>query len=336
MITKGKVGNEMRFCFIIEARYRHEFMPIAVVKQLQRWGHQVDLLEPDVTVTHLPDLTRQSYEAYVLKTISDGPGLSLLEAAEAVGIPTINNRVSVDMVRHKAVATALAYAHGLPPPRTYFVADPCLLQQIPEADYPLVIKPTNGSSGRGIYRIDSPDDLVRLEIAATNKSFFLAQGYIENPGFDIKLYVTGTQVYGIAKRSPLHPEVKVEKRLIPLSLELRQLALHVGKIFGLDIYGLDVIETVNGPVVVDINDFPSFRQVPRAATLVSAHILEIVPSARHQRMPLTTHMQQHDQAEVEIAPGQFSLSQAERSLKGCALPANDSPGWGREACSYMR
>lgn len=318
----------MRFCFIIEARYRHEFMPIAVVKQLQRWGHQVDLLEPDVTVTHLPDLTRQSYEAYVLKTMSDGPGLSLLEAAEAVGIPTINNARSVRLVRDKAVATAFAYAHGLPIPRTYFVADPCLLQQIPEAVYPLVIKPTNGSSGRGIYRIDSPSDLVRLEIAATNKSFFLAQSYIENPGFDIKLYVTGTQVYGIAKRSPLHPEVKVEKRLIPLSLELRQLALHVGKIFGLDIYGLDVIETVNGPFIVDINDFPSFRRVPRAATLVSAHILEIASSARHQRMPLITHMQQHDQAMAEVVPEQFSLSRVERPLNGCALPAND--GLGRE------
>ncbi len=305
----------MRLCFIIEAQYRHEFMPIAVVKQLQRWGHQVDLLEPDVTVTRLPDLTRQSYEAYVLKTISDGPGLSLLEAAEAVGIPTINNARSVRLVRDKAVATAIASAHGLPTPRTYFVADPCLLQQIPEADYPLVIKPTNGSSGRGIYRIDSPAHLVRLEIAAANKSFFLAQSYLENSGFDIKLYVTGTKVYGVAKRSPLHPEVKVEKRLIPLSSELRQLALHVGKIFGLDIYGLDVGEAVNGPVIVDINDFPSFRQVPRAVTLISAHILEIVSSARHQRMPLTTHMQQHDQAMVEVVPEQFSLSRAKRLLK---------------------
>src|SRR5258708_36500054 len=98
MMIKGKVGNEMRFCFIIEARYRHEFMPIAVVKQLQRWGHQVDLLEPDVTVTHLPGLTRQSYEAYVLKTISDGPGHSLLEAAEAVGISTITNQITVRLV----------------------------------------------------------------------------------------------------------------------------------------------------------------------------------------------------------------------------------------------
>lgn len=312
----------MRFCFIVEAQYRHEPMPIAVAKRLQRWGHQVDLLEPDVTVTHLPDLTRQSYDAYVLKTISDGPGLSLLEAVEAAGIPTINNSRSIRLVRDKAVATAFAYARGLPTPLSYFVAHPSLLQQIPEVDYPLVFKPTNGNSCRGIYRINSPADLVSLEITETNKSFFLAQRYIENPGFDIKLYVTGTQVYGVTKKSPLHPDIEVSQRLIPVSSELRQLALHVGKIFGLDIYGLDVVEAVNGPAIVDINDFPSFKHVPRAATHISAHILEIASRARHQRISSIPHKQYYDQTVDESATEPFSLSRAKRILEGCTLPAN--------------
>src|SRR5207245_26972 len=158
------------------------------------------------------------------------------------------------LVRDKAVATAVAQVHGLPVPFTYFVAHPHLLKQVPEQDYPLVVKPTNGSSCRGIYRVDSPADLATLAIAEADESFFLAQHYIDNAGFDIKLYVTGTEVYAVAKRSPLHPEVEVDKQLIPITLELRKLALDVGKIFGLDIYGLDVVEGPQGPVVVDIND----------------------------------------------------------------------------------
>ncbi len=35
----------MRFCFIIEARYRNESMPMVIADQLLRWGHEVDLLE---------------------------------------------------------------------------------------------------------------------------------------------------------------------------------------------------------------------------------------------------------------------------------------------------
>src|SRR6266487_4556640 len=257
-IIHGKrVGDQMRFCFIIEARYRNESMPMVIADQLLRWGHEVDLLEPDTTITCLSNLPLQDYDAYILKTVSEGPGLSLLEAAEAVGIPTINSSRSIRLVRDKAVATAFAQSQGLPVPLTYFVAHPHLLGQIPEQDYPLVVKPTNGSSCRGIYRVDSPADLATLEIAEANTSFFLAQRYVENTGFDIKLYVAGAEVYAVAKRSPLHPEVEVDKLPIPLSPELRKLALHIGKIFGLDIYGLDVVVTSHGSVVVDINDFPS-------------------------------------------------------------------------------
>jgi len=152
---------------------------------------------------------------------------------------------------------------------------PELLKQIPKENYPLVVKPTNGSSCRDIYRVDSPADLAKLQILETNARFFLAQQYIENRGFDIKMYVAGTGVFAVAKRSPLHPEVRVEKRLIPITVELRNLALLVGRVFGLDIYGLDVVETREGPMVVDINDFPSFGQVPHAVSLVSSEIVQI-------------------------------------------------------------
>ncbi len=240
----------MYFCFIIEAQYRHELMPVAVARQLVAWGHTVDLLEPQTTITCLSHLTKKTYDAYVLKTVSDGPGLSLVEAAEAAGIPTINQARSIRLVRDKAVATAYAHAHGLPIPLTYFAVHPELLKQIPTENYPLVVKPTNGSSCRGIYRVDSPADLAKLQIVEANARFFLAQQYIENRGFDIKLYVAGTEVFAVAKRSPLHPEVRVDKRLIPITLELRDLALLVGKLFGLDIYGLDIVETTDGPMVV--------------------------------------------------------------------------------------
>src|SRR6266478_9999442 len=217
----------MRFCFIVEEQYRNDPMPMVIADQLLQWGHDVDLLEPQTAVTCLSDLAQQGYDAYVLKSLSDGPGLSILEAAEAVGIPTINNSRSIRLVRDKAIAAAVVRAHGLPIPLTYFIAHPRLLKQIPEEDYPLVVKPTNGSSCGGIYRVDSPADLATLDIVQPNAGFFLAQHYVENAGFDIKLYVTGTEVFAVAKRSPLHPDVKVEKRLIPLTFELRDLAQQV-------------------------------------------------------------------------------------------------------------
>jgi len=273
----------MRFCFIIEEQYRCERMPMVVAHQLLRSGHGVDVLEPSRAVTCLSDLARQGYDAYVLKTVSDGPGLCLLEAAEAAGIPAINNSRAIRFVRDKTILSALACAKGLPLPRTYFIVDPRLLGNIPEKDFPLVLKPTNGSSGRGIYLIKSPADLPDLKITCPGPCFFLAQQYVENAGYDIKLYVIGDRVYAVARKSPLHPEMSVTSQLIPVQLEWLRLARRVGEIFGLDIYGLDVVATSTGPVVVDINDFPSFGHVPRAVNRLSAYILRIAEHARFRR-----------------------------------------------------
>src|SRR5258708_1196786 len=258
-------------------------MPLMIVEQLKKWGHSIDVLEPHTMITCLSDLSEQNYDAYVLKRVSDGPGLSILEAAESIGIPTINNSRAIRLVRDKAVATAYAQANAIPTPRTYFAAHSNLLMQIPESDYPLVIKPSNATSWRGIYKVKSPAELMAPKEGVPEKGFLLAQRYLENSGFDIKLYVIGRQVFSVAKKSPLHPDVGVDKQIIPITLALRNLALQVGEIFGLEIYGLDVVDTPQGLVVVDINDFPSFGCVSRATERISEYIIRIAKRVEQQR-----------------------------------------------------
>src|SRR5579875_2392111 len=121
----------MRFCFILEEKYVHKPMPTAVIDQLMQWGHEVDVLQPYAAVTNLANFTLNHYDAYILKTVSDGPGLTILEVAEAVGIPTINNSRAIRLIRDKAVAVAYAQAHGIPVPLTYFVGHPRTLVKVP-------------------------------------------------------------------------------------------------------------------------------------------------------------------------------------------------------------
>ena len=136
----------MRFCFILEERYDRKPMPMVVADQLKQWGHEIDVLQPYAAVTNLTNLSLTEYDAYVLKTVSDGPGLTILEAAEAVGIPTINNSRAIRLIRDKAVAAAFAQAKGLPVPLTYFVGHPRALVHVPHSAYPVVVKPNTGGS----------------------------------------------------------------------------------------------------------------------------------------------------------------------------------------------
>ncbi|HZS75795.1 MAG TPA: hypothetical protein VFA41_04225 [Ktedonobacteraceae bacterium] len=259
----------MRFCFILEEKYAHKPMPMVVADQLKQWGHEIDVLQPYAAVTSLTDLSLTHYDAYVLKTVSDGPGLTILEAAEAVGIPTINNSRAIRLVREKAVAVAYARACGLPVPTTYFVGHPRALLKVPLELYPVVVKPSNGTSMQDIHLVRTPEEMTHLSL--DGQSYYLAMRYVENTGYDIKLYVTGQEVHAIVKSSPLHGVVSEKE--IPVSREMLKLAQRVGQVFGLDLYGVDVLETPEGLMIVDINDFPSFYGVPRKVASVAEYIL---------------------------------------------------------------
>lgn len=67
----------------------------------------------------------------------------------------------------------------------------------------------------------------------------------------------------------------MRERRVPLSAEVAAIAAQVGAVYGLDLYGVDVLLGPDGPVVVDVNDFPSFRQVPDAAARVARAVLEL-------------------------------------------------------------
>ena len=276
----------MRLCFIVEEEYRDAVMPLAVARVLADRGHEVDLLEPQATATCLSTLTRYgagAYQAYVLKTVSDGPGISLLEAAAAAGIATVNNARSVRLVRDKAVCAAHARRHGLAFPVTYFVASFNLLEQIPDDEYPLVVKPSNGSSCRGVRRIEHRSQLRDLHIEPTVDRFFLAQPYVVNAGDDIKLYSTGSGNFAVRKKSPLHLDSQTEEGLMAMTAELEEIVRTVGRLYGLDIFGVDVVETPDGWVALDINDFPSFGLVPNAAELMAEAIERIAARAARER-----------------------------------------------------
>jgi ribosomal protein S6--L-glutamate ligase len=256
----------MNLCFIVEDCYRLDTMPLAVARRLAEWGHDVDVFEPANALSRVSELFRENrHDAWVLKSVSDGPGLSLLEAAAASGVRTINDARAVRPVRDKAIAAAIARRHSLPFPLTYFAAVPELLRTVPAEHYPLVVKPANGSSGRGVRLVNSPTELA-ARLGAV----------------DIKVYDTGGELHAAVQRSPLHPDVLVDTQTVALPDELAELVTDVGKAFNLDLYGVDVVEGPEGWVVVDVNDFPSFTSVPDAAARVARTVLRLATEGRSE------------------------------------------------------
>ncbi|MFI6443489.1 RimK family alpha-L-glutamate ligase [Kitasatospora sp. NPDC050543] len=266
----------MRLCFLVEEHYRHDGMPLDVVRQLTAWGHRVEVLRPGNSLLAISDAVRAgSHDAWVLKTVSGGPGLTMLEAAAAVGLTTVNDARSIRGVRDKALASVIASSRGLPVPVTYAAARWERLAEIPASEFPLVVKPADGSSGRAVRLVATPDHLAELGPELAGEGLLIAQPYVPNSGTDLKVYCVGGELYATERCSPLHPGRPVRERQVPLTGEVARIAAEVGSVFGLDLYGVDILLGPDGPVVVDINDFPSFRQVPDAVERVARAVLQL-------------------------------------------------------------
>ncbi|MES9506558.1 hypothetical protein ABWJ92_09070 [Streptomyces sp. NPDC000609] len=267
----------MKLCFLVEELYRHDGMPLDVVRQLTSWGHQVDVVRPGGSLLRISEEVRAgTHDAWVLKTVSGGPGLTLLEAAAAVGLTTVNDARSIRAVRDKVLTSVIARQHGLPVPVTYSAPRAALFADIPDELFPLVVKPADGSSGRGVRLVADPGQLAETEQA--DEGQLIAQPYVANPGSDLKVYCLAGEFHATVRRSPLHPDAPVDERAVPLPAEVAAAAAKVGAVFGLDLYGIDVVLGPDGPVIVDINDFPSFRQVPDAAARLAGAVLELARS----------------------------------------------------------
>jgi ribosomal protein S6--L-glutamate ligase len=240
-----------------------------VVTLLREWGADVDVIEPDETVTDLGRL-RVEHDLYVLKSGTD-LALSIAGALHAQGATIVNSYPASVACRDKVVATRMLQASGVPVPETWITTRPRELAGL-LADEPLVCKPARGSQGRGVEVVRTQDDLAALPELTTEP--MIVQRWHQPDGLDRKLYVIGDQVFGVLRKFPARTYAEKLGELYPVPPEVRDIALRAGAAFGLRLYGLDVIESEGRPYVVDFSSFPGFKGVPDVALRLADHLYE--------------------------------------------------------------
>lgn len=104
------------------------------------------------------------------------------------------------------------------------------------------------------------------------------QEYLGIQETTFKAYVIGQRVFCLKKKGTqdgITREISqvTLRRVEPLPAE-RALVLHVGTVFKMAVYGVDYFYHEGQPVIVDINDFPSFRGIEEAVPTISAYIHE--------------------------------------------------------------
>jgi ribosomal protein S6--L-glutamate ligase len=260
--------------FLTDRRYLAQRMPSAVVECLASRGIKPKLVVADDggLITSLSPPSSPSLSPWsglapgdVLVTRSRHPfALALLEQAEALGARSCDRSTGILAVRDKVRCTAALVRQGIPVPPTFLGHRPADFQKLPADAFPLVLKPVLGDNGRGVRVVAEP---TRLPSLAWADELVLAQRYVDVGGVDLKVYVAGDDVWAVRRRSPLsrrpHPPVAA-----PVTPGLRELVRGCRDEFGLLLFGLDVLESTEGPVVVDVNEFPNYTGVDSAPAAI--------------------------------------------------------------------
>ena len=258
-----------------ESRYLAQRQPAGLSAALTRAGYVPLFLDPD----HGGSAPLEAIDLIVARGRSTTL-LELLARAESLRVRTINRRTAIAAVLDKASMARALVAGGLPTPVSRAGSIAALAATFHSSDYPLIVKPVFGDNARGIRVVRSPAELSAMRWA---EPVAIAQRLIPSDGFDLKLYVIGSEVHAVRKASPIAADQSAPPQPVPVTAALRALALRCGLLFGLELFGVDCIATPAGPVVIEVNDFPNYSGIDGADDCLARYLIERACAAFERR-----------------------------------------------------
>jgi ribosomal protein S6--L-glutamate ligase len=226
-------------------------------------AHDVVVLDPERAGE--PGLGGPLADVYLLKARTPR-ALDLAEELEMRGAPVLNSASATRRCQDRTAMADLASSAGLPfAATTTFSA---LRQLAAEEDlgYPLVVKSRHSRRGDLVARVDDADRLAVLGGRWAAEPV-VVQPFTENSGWDLKLWVIDGQVFSAPRRSELARDAErgggepgaPPDALGGLTEKVRGAVRAVAEVFGLQVYGVDIIDAGGVPQIVDINAFPGAR-----------------------------------------------------------------------------
>jgi ribosomal protein S6--L-glutamate ligase len=230
---------------------------------LGRRGHEVTESIPDGAVQDLDAVPE--HDLYILKARTK-LSVSVAGILHQRGARILNPYPSCAMLLDKVVVTAALRRAGIPTPRSWAVADVSLLGDMAER-LPLIVKPFDGIHSQGVRVVRHPAELENVRIEGP----VLVQEFIQGCDARLKIHGVGECVFATWKPFSLGGRHE-QGQPRPIGDEVRDIALRCGRLFGLGLYGLDVLIGTEGPVVVDVNSIPGYKGVPGIAPILADYI----------------------------------------------------------------
>ncbi|GLP96291.1 30S ribosomal protein S6--L-glutamate ligase [Paraferrimonas sedimenticola] len=248
-------------------------------------GHQVDIID---TLHCYMDITRSrpavryhgeelpKYDAVIPRIGASITfyGTAVVRQFEMMGAFCVNESVAISRSRDKLRSLQLLSRKDVGLPRTGFANRPDNIKDLIKnvGGAPLVIKLLEGTQGIGVVLAETNKAAESIiEAFMGLKANILVQEFIkEAGGADIRCFVVGDKVVAAMKRQGAEGEFRSNlhrggsAKLIRLTKEERATAVKAAKVMGLNVCGVDILQSANGPVVMEVNSSPGLEGIESA------------------------------------------------------------------------
>lgn len=197
-------------------------------------------------------------------------GTNVVRHFESMGVFTVVSSEGISHSRDKWTCFQILTKYQIPVPRTVFASFFEFEEQLKTfKDKPIIIKLLEGTHGEGVILTESPQNaLATIETLNAAGVKFLLQEYIEeSKGEDVRAIVVDGVVVAAMKRkckagdfrSNLHRGGSSE--IISLSSAEEKIAIKAAKALNLGFCGVDILQSKNGPLVLEINSTPGLEGI---------------------------------------------------------------------------
>jgi ribosomal protein S6--L-glutamate ligase len=273
----------MHICLIMDNPETPHHPVIGVALQKLRATHNVRLLDVRTLTDDEAIAEEERYpsaDLYLLK--SHAPqALAVAHVLEQKGALVVNCWAASVACQDRVLMAQRMHEAKLPWPFTRsfstlgsLLADHEMLASLP---FPQIIKSYNSHRGDLVEKVDSINQLEALASEWSQEPIVL-QAFAAGDGWDIKMWVIDRQIFAARRRTPLEPNASKEDYPISpeeLPAEWAHIAKEIGRVFNMRLYGIDLLMTDHGPIIVDVNGFPGFRGVPGADSALVAMVEHI-------------------------------------------------------------
>lgn len=258
------------------------YSSIRLLEEAKARGHEVEIIDPlkcymnistNEPMVHYKKRKLNEFDIIIprIGASISSYGMAIVRQFEMMGKYCLNSSSAMGRARDKLRSLQILSQAGLPLPKTSFANNTAQTEKLIQlvGGAPTVVKLLEGSQGRGVVLAETESASKSLiEAFRELEANFLVQEFVKDAqGSDIRCFVVGGKVVGEMMRQAKPGEFRSNIHRggtglkVKLTAEEKKIAIAAAKAMKLNMAGIDIIRSGEGPRILEVNSSPGLEGI---------------------------------------------------------------------------